>query len=158
MEVLGNIFAGLNHPKNPPLGGKLGLFLPAWERITGDPAVLSAVQGFQIPLTHTPQQGKEPNQISASKPEIQALQAEISDMLKLKVIKEVQEEQGQWVSSIFARPKNWGKRPTDVNLNRRVLGAPITPQINISWNPLKTHKHRHIIHHQKAGRTRNKNM
>ena len=60
--------------QNLPLAGRIKHFLPNWEKLTQDPWVLEAVEGFRVPFRQKPFQRQLPKPLKHSKAEEDLLQ------------------------------------------------------------------------------------
>ena len=85
--------------------GKLSYFLKNWKVLTSDPNILAIVKGWKLPVKGKPRQVREPKQIHMSKVEQEAVDREVEAMLQKGTIEEVQPILGQFLSTMFVRPK-----------------------------------------------------
>ena len=72
--------------------------------------------GCKLEFEQTVNQFKEPNEIKFSVEETDYVDAEIEKLLLKKVIKKSPEQEGQYVSNIFLRPKKDGSFKMILNL------------------------------------------
>ena len=93
-----------NTPENF-FGGQTVNFLSNWEKVTSDPWVLTNAAGIEIPLIRKPIQTHVPKPYTLRDFDPSRIDAEIVRMLEKGVIEEVEPEQDQWISSIFAKEK-----------------------------------------------------
>ena len=87
--------------------GRLKYFVKEWESLTSDPAILSIVSGLEIELVDNahPVQVTVPRQIAFNTQEVATVSKEIDKLLDKKVIRSVKPCSGQFVSTMFVRPK-----------------------------------------------------
>jgi len=96
--------------------GRLKFFAHEWEKITSDKTILSYVQGCKIEFDTEPLQTAQPRAIPFSVKETQVLDSEIEKLLDKGVIHCSNDEQGQFISNIFVRPKKNGSYRLILNL------------------------------------------
>ena len=77
----------------------------AWEKLTSDTVILNMVTGFKIPFTEIPQQQALPKRPSFTEQETLHIEAEITKLLKCRVLVKCEKEKGDYFSNIFLRPK-----------------------------------------------------
>ena len=99
-------------------GGRLKYFLREWKGITSDINVLNKISGTKIEFLEVPYQIKVPSPIKFSETEKCAVNVEIVRMLEKKIISRVTACQGQFISSIFTRPKTDGSLRVILNLEK----------------------------------------
>ena len=87
------------------MAGNIANHFSKWIKLTSDPKILELVSGYKLELHTQPIQCKEPNQIKFSEGEGKFMEQEIEKLLIKGVIIESEEEQGQFVSNVFLRPK-----------------------------------------------------
>ena len=95
--------------KNIIKAGRIKDFYEQWTKITSDKWVLNCVRGLTIPFLKTPIQVREPFPFRMGNEETIFVNEEIKRLLSMEVLKIVHEEEGQWISNIFLRPKPNGK-------------------------------------------------
>ena len=95
--------------------GRVATFLPAWQRLTNDPQILSVVAGAHIEFASPPNQLQSTTR-HFSKTECRAITSEITTLLKKGVLEIAKPEQGQVVSPIFLVPKADGSYRMILNL------------------------------------------
>ena len=95
--------------------GRVATFLPAWQRLTNDPQILSVVAGAHIEFASPPNQLQSATR-HFSKTECRAITSEITTLLKKGVLEIAKPEQGQVVSPIFLVPKADGSYRMILNL------------------------------------------
>ena len=98
------------------LAGRLVHFLPNWRRITADPSILEAIQGYKLEFTSPPVQSKirQPLQFSCS--ETEKIDLEISALLEKEALHVVKPVSDQFISNLFLVPKRDGKSRPVINL------------------------------------------
>ena len=110
--------------KGKPIAGRLRFFHQNWRILTSDPEILEIVTGWEIPLTGRPHQVREPHQIQMSELEQNVVDQEIVSMIQKGVIQEVNPVEGQFLSTIFVRPKKEKNRYRPIinlkNLNQHI--------------------------------------
>ena len=98
--------------------GSLSKFYSRWLELTSDPEVLSTVKGQFIEFTATPYQDRVPAQKKFCAAESTIIQSEINKLLQKEVIKPARNEPGQFISTIFLRPKPDGTHRIILNLKQ----------------------------------------
>lgn len=96
--------------------GRLCKFLKEWGSITKDEYILNIVRGYKIPFKSIPIQINEPTPRKYSPDDISLISDSISKLLSTGAIVECNEEEGQFVSTIFTVPKPDGTRRPIINL------------------------------------------
>lgn len=94
---------------NFPIGGNITRHVKVWEKLTSDPWILSVVRGLKLHFWTTPVQEVEPRPFNLSKDQRETFNRSVSELLEKEVIERTGEEQGQFISNIFVRPKPNGK-------------------------------------------------
>ena len=90
-------------------GGRIKHFLDQWKQITTDNEILKIVNGIELKFKgDMPVQRKISKQCKFSEEEKRAIDAEVNKLLAKKIIIESENEDGQFVSPIFLRPKTNG--------------------------------------------------
>lgn len=119
-QNLKNLFQNVAVGKTPPVKvGRIKYFHQNWKILSGDPNILEIVSGWKLPMRGRPCQAREPKEIPMSKAEQKVVDNEIKSMLEKGVIREVEPVQGQFLSTIFVRPKKEaGKFRPIINLKR----------------------------------------
>lgn len=87
------------------IAGNIQFHAEAWRKVTQDPWVLNAVQGVEIPFTSTPYQTIEPREYKMAHAQKQLMDQELKLLRDKGVIQVSAEEEGQFISNIFSRPK-----------------------------------------------------
>ena len=87
------------------LAGRLKLFQENWKLITSDLAILEIVRGWRLPIIGRLCQEREPKQIPMSEVKREVVDKEIQSMIQKGALREVQPVEGQYLSTIFVRPK-----------------------------------------------------
>ena len=99
--------------------GRLAIYLPKWREITTDQIILQYVQGVKIEFI----EGKPPSQ-SGFRPSVfnthehTIVEKELHKLLDKGVIKASCHEPGEYISTIFLRPKNDGSYRVILNLKQ----------------------------------------
>nr|CAH7726458.1 unnamed protein product [Callosobruchus chinensis] len=96
--------------------GRLRNFLPKWKEITQDKRILSWILGLKIPFVIKPTQSLQPSEIHWSDSEKITLRASVQELLAMGAISKVSHCKGEFISSIFLRPKPDGSRRLILNL------------------------------------------
>jgi len=98
------------------LAGRLGFFSQNWEKVTSDQHILSIIEGYEIPFTKTPYQGKLPFPKKLNQEEEALVEEELTSMLQKGAIRETQHVKSQFLSNLFlVKKKGGGNRPV-INL------------------------------------------
>ena len=98
--------------------GSISKCYSRWLDLTSDPEVLSTVKGQLIEFTSTPYQDRVPTQKTFSAEESAIIQSEIDKLLQKEVIAPARNEPGQFISTIFLRPKPDGSHRMILNLKQ----------------------------------------
>ena len=97
--------------------GRLKQFSSQWQHVTSDPFVLDSVQHYKIEfVAEFPQQEVVPREISFSTQEQYIIEKEIEKLLHKGVIEETTHCVGEYISTIFIRPKKDGTYRLILNL------------------------------------------
>ena len=100
--------------------GRLKHFVKEWEKLTTDPEILDVVEHCHIQFidNNPPQQNRNEKsfQVKFNKKEEEIIDAEIKQLLEKSVIREVEYQEGQFLSPIFVRPKKNGEYRMILNL------------------------------------------
>ena len=99
-----------------PLAGRLQHFKSNWARITQDPWVLKAIQGYRVPFSGQPYQTYPPRALTHSQAEEALMQQEIGNMLEKHAIEETTPSGHGFLSTIFLVPKKDGGQRPVINL------------------------------------------
>lgn len=91
------------------MGGNIANCLGKWKELTSDPWILEIVSGFRLPFWEEPFQEYEPRPFNLSESQSVVFQKAVQDLLEKNVVEESVEEEGQFLSNIFVRPKPNGK-------------------------------------------------
>ena len=98
-------------------GGRLKQFAPNWKNFTSDKWILESIKGCSIEFTDTPCQIKVPYERKFTLVEEQLIDVEISRLLtKNMIIIETTHSPGEYISTIFLRPKKDGGHRLILNL------------------------------------------
>jgi len=95
-------------PENAPIGGRIRHCLHNWKLITSDISILNIVRGSVLELTKPRPRRLAAHTPSFSHDETMKIQQEINSMLDKEAIKPVSEDQVQYMSHLFLRPKKDG--------------------------------------------------
>ena len=98
------------------LAGHVRHFLPNWEQITGDPAILDVVQGYQLEFLAPPRQGRIRQALQFSRAESYNIDSEVVTLLEKGALNTVKPVSDQFLSSLFLVPKRDGKSRPVINL------------------------------------------
>ena len=90
--------------------------LNEWQNITSDKVILDLVKGYKIEFEEIPHQTTVPRECKFNLTELEYVRNEIQILLAKKVIQISTFEPGQFISSIFLRPKKNGKFRMILNL------------------------------------------
>ena len=101
--------------------GKLRLHLPQWLKITNDAFIIQSISGYLIEFESEPIQQNIPGEIPFSEEQKDIADAEIQLLLQKGAIVPSNEEQNQFISTIFVVPKGKGKFRPVINLNKTKL-------------------------------------
>lgn len=107
-----------------PVGGRLMHFVTNWQKITKDPWVLEAIEGYKIEFHSEPAQGKPPGPVCLDQEQTQAMTQEIQELQKKGAISQVDNSLKGFVSQIFLVPKPdsaWRPVINLKSLNRYVI-------------------------------------
>lgn len=96
--------------------GQLRHFLPKWRTITSDKIILSFVEGVKIEFVNEPLQARLPRVHGFEDTEKRIINDNIMALLSKGVIEQCSYTQGQFVSTIFLRPKKDGSHRFILNL------------------------------------------
>ena len=88
--------------------GSLAAYSHIWHELTSDPEILETVTGQFIELDTVPMQGKPLMQTKLSDIQTESVELEITKLLKKGVIQPSEHEAGEFISTIFTRPKKDG--------------------------------------------------
>ena len=89
-----------------------------WQELTSDPEILNTVNGQNIEFTRTPWQNRVPTQKAFNVEETKIIEAEIKTLLLKGVIRPAPHERGEFISTIFLRPKPDGIHRMILNLKK----------------------------------------
>lgn len=96
--------------------GQITDHIEQWRNLTSDPEILETVAGQSIEFTQTPVQIKPPFQPKWSQEEAEFIDSEIFSLLGKGVIQQSKHETGEFISSVFLRPKRDGSYRMILNL------------------------------------------
>ena len=95
---------------------RLAQFIPAWQQITSDTEILQMVSCQYIEFSTQPSQRRPPPGKRFSGQEQVIITSEISSLLEKAVIVETTREPGEFIFSVFVRPKKGGSHRMILNL------------------------------------------
>jgi hypothetical protein len=100
------------------VAGRLKQFIPFWQTLTNDRFILQSVSGLMLDFVDgkVPIQSKIPYQHIFSTIESQAIDTEIARLLEKGVLVYSSHEPGQFINTIFTRPKKDGSHRMILNL------------------------------------------
>ena len=98
--------------------GKIRTCYSMWQELTSDPEILDTVKGLNIDFIANPWQGKVPSQKKFSLGESKIIESEINKLLVKGVIIPTTHEPGEFMSTIFLRPKPDGTHRMILNLKK----------------------------------------
>ena len=96
--------------------GRLAQFVHCWQRITSDTEILQMVSGQYIEFDTKPCQTRPPAVKCFSAEENAIISKEVANLLKKAVVVETSHEPGEFISSVFVRPKKDGSHRMILNL------------------------------------------
>ena len=100
---------------------RLAQFIPAWQQTTSDTEILQMISCQYIEFSAQPSQRHPPPGKRFSGQEQVIITAEISSLLEKAVIVETTREPGEFISSVFDRPKKGGSHRMILNFkNHRI--------------------------------------
>ena len=85
--------------------GKIADYVAEWKQITSDQSILDLVTGYHMEFNDKPVQYALPRHIQMSDKESIAVMSEINKLLAKGVLVEAQHQEGEFLSTIFTRPK-----------------------------------------------------
>ena len=88
--------------------GQIRLKISKWKELTSDKDTLGIVSGFKIPFLKTPTQSRAPPEIRFNASETEIIASELAKMQLKGVIQRSRHEAGEFISTIFIRPKKDG--------------------------------------------------
>ena len=89
-----------------------------WQELTSDPEILNTVKGLNIDFIANPWQRKARIQKKSSLGESKVIESEINKLLVKGVIIPTTHEPGEFISTIFFRPKPDGTHRMILNLKK----------------------------------------
>ena len=96
--------------------GSLAAYSHIWHELTSDPEILETVTGQFIELDTVPLQGKPFTQPKLSDIQTESVDLEIAKLLEKGVLQPSKHEAGEFISTIFTRPKKDGSHRMILNL------------------------------------------
>ena len=106
-----------------PVGGRLSVFIHAWQEITNDEWILNAVRGYELPFVNTPTSNLNPAPHIVKPGEDTIIDAEVEKLLAANAVEEISEP--FFLNQIFLVPKPHGGWRPVVNLK------PLNSYLNI---------------------------
>ena len=97
-------------------GGKLRHYVENWELLTTDPWVLNTVSGSKIDFESSTEDVRRPNPIRFNRQEAIFVDQEVNKLASQNIIQKVEHCEGEFISSIFLRPKKDGTFRMILNL------------------------------------------
>lgn len=100
--------------------GLLKNFVSEWQKLTSDENILKIIRGCDIEFTDDmpAQRSNSVKNIKFNEKEQNIIDNEIDKFLKMGIIDEVESEEGEFISSIFVRPKTNGEYRMILNLKK----------------------------------------
>ena len=96
--------------------GRLGKFTHCWQKITSDTEILQMVSGQYLEFDTKPCQTHPPAMKCFSAEKNDIISKEVANLLQKAVIIETRHEPGEFISSVFVRPKKDGSHRMILNL------------------------------------------
>ncbi len=87
------------------MAGRASTRLSEWQHLTADRIILRHIKGLTIDFINLPQQTWVPRPLKLTGNERQYLRNEIQNLLQMQVIEKTTHSDGEFISSIFLRPK-----------------------------------------------------
>ena len=101
-----------------PVAGRLKFFIDQWKCITTDCEIMDIVYGMHIDPNRNTTPEETPLPIPFSEQECKFMDNHITELLSKKVITKTHHEKGEFVSTVFLRPKLNGKFHMILNLKK----------------------------------------
>ena len=98
--------------------GRIKGYLLNWGKLTADPHILNMVKGCKIDFDQLPHQRQPPCQHQLSNKETETISAEIKKLVLKGVLLKSSHEEGEFLSTIFLRPKKDGTHRMILNLKK----------------------------------------
>ena len=98
--------------------GRIKGYLLNWGKLTADPHILNMVKGCKIDFDQLPHQRQPPCQHQLSNKETETISAEIKKLVFKGVLLKSSHEEGEFLSTIFLRPKKDGTHRMILNLKK----------------------------------------
>jgi len=108
----------LNLEGVPKIAGRLQFFVEKWAELTSDKTILSYVTGCKIDFENYPKQTFRPRSIPFGKNETAIIDSELATLQEKGVLKLSEKEPGEYISTIFTRPKKNGSYRLILNLKK----------------------------------------
>ena len=98
--------------------GRIKHHLEQWGKLTSDPHILNIVRGCKIEFDQPPYQWQPPSQPQFSLNEAETVDKEIAKLVLKGVLIKSSHEQGEYLSTVFLRPKKDGTHRLILNLKK----------------------------------------
>ena len=99
------------------VAGNIKNYVSNWRKITSDRYILDIVQkGLTLNFTNYPPDSSEPFEYPRGQKEFETIDSEVKKLLRKKVIRRCDREDGEYFSSLFTTPKKDGTYRTILNL------------------------------------------
>ena len=98
--------------------GNLVNHLDSWRKLTSDSNILSIVSGYCLEFDEIPCQLRAPRETRFSQMESEHLKVEVDKLLNKGVIKKTTHSPGEFISTVFTRPKKDGSYRLILNLKK----------------------------------------
>ena len=98
--------------------GRIKGYLLNWGKLTTDPHILNMVKGRKIDFAQLPHQRQSPCQHQLSNKEAETISAEIGKLVLKGVLLKSSHEEGEFLSTVFLRPKKDGTHRMILNLKK----------------------------------------
>lgn len=106
---------GLHHTSYP-IAGSIKNHINEWVKLTNDPTILNVVTGYKIEFSSIPVQSVEPRQSTFGANQLVFLHQELENLLAKGVVERSEHEAGEFISTVFLRPKKNGSFRMILNL------------------------------------------
>lgn len=103
---------------NVYIAGNIAKHFSAWQTLTSDPYILRIVKGYQLEFCNPPCQALTPRAVKLSCKETDIATTEINKLLTKGVIRKATHVPGEFISTIFTRPKKDGSHRLILNLKK----------------------------------------
>ena len=103
---------------NVYIAGNIAKHFSAWQTLTSDPYILRIIKGYQLEFCNPPCQALTPRAVKLSCKETDIATTEINKLLTKGVIRKATHVPGEFISTIFTRPKKDGSHRLILNLKK----------------------------------------